>query len=208
MVLEIVKYGDPVLRAKGKLVDASDPRMASLAESMIETMYAAHGLGLAAQQVGVPLQLTVIDVAQVQQDRPSTMSIDGALVDLEEWMPLVLLNPKLELDAERISGNEGCLSFPDIHGDVPRASKIKVRAHRLDGSELVFEATGMLSRALQHEVDHLQGVLFIDRMNSAAKASLAGRLKRLQKEGAANPTNGKPRPMKAPRKLEPSSTEN
>jgi peptide deformylase len=207
MVLEIVKYGDPVLRAKGKPADPADRRIAVLAEEMIETMYAAHGLGLAAQQVGLPLQLTVIDVAQVQQDRPSTMSVGGALVDLQDWMPLILLNPRLELGAERVSGSEGCLSFPEIHGDVPRASAIKVRAQKLDGSELIFEATGMLARALQHEVDHLQGVLFIDRMNSAAKASLSGRLKRLQKEGAANPTNGKTRPAKAPKELEPSPAE-
>ena len=207
MVLEIVKYGDPVLRTKGKPVDPGDSRLAPLAEDMIETMYAARGLGLAAQQIGLPLQMTVLDVAQVQQDRPSTMSVNGQLVDLEEWMPLVLLNPRLELDAERITGNEGCLSFPDIHGDVPRATTIRVRAQRLDGSELAFEATGMLARALQHEVDHLQGVLFIDRMNSAAKASLGGRLKRLQKEGAASPANGKTRPAAKAKKLEPSPTE-
>jgi peptide deformylase len=206
MVLEIVKYGDPVLRAKGKPVDPADSRIAQLAEDMIATMYAANGLGLAAQQVGLPLQMTVIDVAGVQQDRPSTMSVDGTIVDLSEWMPLVLLNPRLELAAERVSGSEGCLSFPEIHGDVLRADGIKVSAQRLDGSDLVFQATGMLARALQHEVDHLHGVLFIDRMNSASKVSLAGRLKRLQKEGAANPTNGQPRPAKPSKKLEPSGS--
>jgi peptide deformylase len=205
MLLEIVKYGDPVLRAKGKRADPADPQIARLAEDMIETMYAANGLGLAAQQVGLPLQMTVLDVAQIQQDRPSTMSIDGTMVDLADWMPLVLLNPKLELDAESTSASEGCLSFPEIHGDVPRAIRIEVHAQRPDGSELVFEATGMLARALQHEVDHLHGVLFIDRMNSAAKASLSSRLKRLQKEGAANPVKGKPRPAKAATKPEPSS---
>jgi peptide deformylase len=204
MVLEIVKYGDPVLRAKGKPVDPAESGIGKLADDMIETMYAANGLGLAAQQVGLPLQLTVIDVAAVQQDRPSTMIIDGTPVDLSEWMPLVLLNPELELDAERASGNEGCLSFPDIHGDVTRAIGIKVTAQRLNGSELVFTATGMLARALQHEVDHLHGVLFIDRMNSAAKASLASRLKRLQKEGAASPANGKTRSAKPAKKLAPS----
>ena len=191
MVLEIVKYGDPVLRAKGRRIEAVDENIRQLAADMLETMYHAHGLGLAAQQVGLPLQMTVIDVAPVQHDRPSTLLIDGKPADLDEWMPLVLLNPRLDLGADRDMGSEGCLSFPDIHGEVPRARTIKVHAQLLDGREIDFEAGGMLARALQHEVDHLHGVLYIDRMNSAAKASLAGRLKRLQKEGAANPSRGR-----------------
>ena len=196
MVLEIVKYGDPVLRAKGRRIETVDESIQQLATDMIETMYHAHGLGLAAQQIGLPWQMTVVDVSPVQQDRPSTMTVDGQPADLADWMPLVLLNPRLELGAERNIASEGCLSFPDIHGEVPRANTITVHATLLDGRELVFEAGGMLARALQHEVDHLQGVLYIDRMNSAAKASLSGRLKRLQKEGAADPTRGKPRPIK------------
>ena len=196
MVLEIVKYGDPVLRAKGKRIEQVDDAVKQLAADMIETMYHAHGLGLAAQQVGVALQLTVVDVAPVQQERPSTMLVDGQPVKLEEWMPLVLINPRLDLGADRIMGNEGCLSFPDIHGEVPRSSLLKVHAQGLDGGELVFEAGGMLARAIQHEVDHLNGVLYIDRMNSATKVSLAGRLKRLQKEGASNPSWGQARPIK------------
>ena len=196
MVLEIVKYGDPVLRAKGRRIEEVDENIRQLATDMIETMYHAHGLGLAAQQIGLPLQITVLDVSPVQQDRPSTMTVDGKAVAMGEWMPLVLLNPRLELGAERITGSEGCLSFPDIHGDVPRAATITVHAKLLDGQEVTFEAGGMLARALQHEVDHLGGVLYIDRMNSAAKASLSGRLKRLQKEGAANPSRGRARPIK------------
>ena len=93
MVLEIVKYGDPVLRTKGKRIEQVDENIRQLAADMIETMYHAHGLGLAAQQIGLPLQMTVVDVAPVQQDRPSTMTIDGKPADLAEWMPLVLLNP-------------------------------------------------------------------------------------------------------------------
>ncbi len=193
MVLEIVKYGDPVLRAKGKRIEQIDENVRQLAADMLETMYHAHGLGLAAQQIGLPLLMTVIDVAPVQQDRPSTLTVDGKPTDLGEWMPLVLINPQLELGAAREMASEGCLSFPDIHGDVPRAATIKVHAQLLDGREVDFEAGGMLARALQHEVDHLQGVLYIDRMNSAAKASLAGRLKRLQKEGSADPSRGKAR---------------
>lgn len=196
MVLEIVKYGDPVLRTKGKRVERIDENIRQLAGDMIETMYHAHGLGLAAQQIGLPLQMTVIDVTPVQQDRPSTMSIDGKPVDPLTMMPLVLLNPTLTLAAERETASEGCLSFPEIHGDVPRSTTLKVHAQLLDGREIDFEAGGMLARALQHEIDHLQGVLYIDRMNSAAKASLAGRLKRLQKEGAANPSRGQARPIK------------
>lgn len=184
MTLKIVKYGDPVLRAKGKPVSEITDEVRSLAGNMIETMRAANGVGLAAQQVGQPLQLTVIDVADVE-DRPSTMSIDGKKADLREWMPLILLNPQLELGKERVTGIEGCLSFPEITADIERAARVNARARLLDGSKLEFEATGLLARALQHEVDHLNGILFIDRMNSAAKVGLAGKLKRLQKEARA-----------------------
>lgn len=185
MVLEIVKYGDPVLRAKGRKIEAVDAGVRQLAADMIETMRAARGLGLAAQQVGAPVQLTVIDVAALQQERPSGMAIEGQPVEIDQYMPMTLINPHLELSADRELGSEGCLSFPDMAADISRAAKVKVRAQSLEGEEVVFEATGLLGRALQHEVDHLNGVLFIDRMNSATKAGLAGRLKRLQKEGAA-----------------------
>ena len=100
MVLEIVKYGDPVLQTKGRRVEQIDDSIRQLAQDMTETMYAARGLGLAAQQIGVALQMTVVDVAQIQEDRPSTMIVDGRAVDLAEWMPLVLLNPRLELRPE------------------------------------------------------------------------------------------------------------
>lgn len=184
MVLEIVKYGDPVLRTKGRKITEIDPGVRQLAADMLETMRAARGLGLAAQQVGAPLQLTIVDVAAVQQERPSTMTMDGQPMDIDQQMPLTLINPQLELGAERDVGSEGCLSFPEMSADIARASRVKVRAQTLDHGEIIFEATGLLARALQHEVDHLNGVLFIDRMNSATKAGLGGRLKRLQKEGA------------------------
>lgn len=196
MVFEIVKYGDPVLQTKGKAIGEVSDAIKQLAADMIETMYAANGIGLAAQQIGLPLQLAVVDVAPIQQDRPSTLLVEGKEADLAEWMPLVLINPRLELGLEKDTASEGCLSFPDFHGDVPRSSRIKVRAQTLDGGHVEFEAAGMLARAIQHEVDHLQGVLFVSRMNSATKASLSGRLKRLHREGASNPTKGKPRVAK------------
>jgi len=181
MRLPIRKYGDPVLRAKGKRIEKIDERVRTLAESMLETMNAANGVGLAAQQVGQALQLTVIDVSQVE-DRPSTMKLNGAPADLETSMPLVLLNPKLRLGEEKDSGSEGCLSFPDITAEIDRATSVDLEAETLDGEKIRIEASGLLARALQHEVDHLNGILFVDRMSSAAKASVASKLKRLQKE--------------------------
>lgn len=181
MIREIVKYGDPILRAKGEPVGEITDEIRALADDMLETMRAANGVGLAAQQVGRPIQLALVDVADVE-DRPSEMFIDGKLADLREWMPLVFVNPQIELAKERETSSEGCLSFPEITGDIARASRVSVRAQLLDGRSVSFEATGFLARAMQHEVDHLLGILFIDRMNSATKAGLAGRLKRLQRE--------------------------
>jgi peptide deformylase len=181
MILEIVKYGTPVLREKGKIVKTADDKVKKLAEDMLETMRAANGVGLAAQQIGVPIQLTVIDVAGIE-DRPSAMWIDDKEVPLEEHMPLVLLNPVLKLSEEKEAGNEGCLSFPDLTAEIVRSTGVRCSAQLLDGSKIEFDAAGLLARALQHETDHLNGVLFIDRMNAATKASLAGKLKRLQKE--------------------------
>jgi len=180
MVLPILKYGNPLLRAKGLEVGEVDDRTRKLAEDMLDTMRAANGVGLAAQQVGVPLQLAVIDVIGVE-DRPSEMIVDGTTLEVGAFMPLILLNPRLELSEQEEEGVEGCLSFPEISGEIVRASKVKVTAKKLDGTSVEFEARGLLSRALQHEVDHLHGILFIDRMNSAMRTSLAGKLKRLQR---------------------------
>ena len=181
MILPILEYGDPILRAKGKPIENIEDRIRELAANMIETMHAAHGVGLAAQQVGEALQLTVLDVSLVE-DRPSTLKVDGKEVDPKAAMPLVLINPEIELLGATEAGVEGCLSFPEITGDIERATSVTVRAQTLESSAIEIEATGFLARAIQHEGDHLNGILFIDRMNSAAKAALSSRLKRLQKE--------------------------
>lgn len=183
MIREIVIYGDPVLRAKGKRIQKTDEAIRQLAADMLETLHEANGVGLAAQQVGEALQLTVIDVTEAE-NRPSQMWIDGKEVDPKEHMPLVLLNPELELSRETETGPEGCLSFPEINGDIERAAHVKVRAEGLDGKPIEFEAEGLLARAAQHEVDHLNGILFIDRMNSATKVSLGGKLKKLVASGS------------------------
>ena len=182
MKLSILQYGDPILRAKGKRIpQPQDDRIRELAQNMIETMHAANGVGLAAQQVGEAIQLTVIDVSQVE-DRPTTMKVNGRDVDPATTMPLVLVNPQVDLGGETEMGTEGCLSFPEITGEIERAKSITVRAQNLDGESVEIETTGFLARAIQHEVDHLNGILFIDRMSSAAKTSLSSKLKRLQKE--------------------------
>jgi len=181
MRLSILQYGDPILRAKGKHIEKIDNRIRELAQNMIETMHAANGVGLAAPQVGESLQLTVLDVSQVE-DRPSTMELNGENTDPQSAMPLVLINPEIDLGSETEMGTEGCLSFPEITGEIERAKSVTVRAQNLDGEAIEIEATGFLARAIQHEVDHLNGILFIDRMSSAAKTSLSSKLKRLLKE--------------------------
>jgi len=181
MIREIVIYGEPVLRAKGKQIEKIDDEILALAADMLETMYDANGVGLAAQQVGLALQMTVIDVSDAES-RPSQMWLDGEEVDPKEHMPLILINPELQFGDELEIGTEGCLSFPEVTAEIQRPAKVKVTAQDLQGNRIKFEAAGLLGRAVQHETDHLNGILFIDRMSSAAKASLAGRLKRLAAE--------------------------
>ena len=181
MILLILQYGDPILRTKGKRIEEIDDRIRELAANMLETMHAAHGVGLAAQQIGEALQLTVLDVSAVE-DRPSMLKLDGTDVDPKTAMPLVLINPEIELHGETEVGVEGCLSFPEITGDIERAQSVIVRSQTLEGGTVHIEASGFLARAIQHECDHLNGILFIARMRSAAKIALSSRLRRLQKE--------------------------
>ena len=181
MILSILQYGDPILREKGKQIVKIDDHIRGLAANMIETMHAANGIGLAAQQVSEALQLTVLDVSQVE-DRPSTLKLNGKDVDPAASMPLILVNPEIEMGGANEVGTEGCLSFPEITGEIERAKSILARAQTLEAGRIEIEASGLLARAIQHEVDHLDGILFIDRMNSAAKAALSSRLKRMQKQ--------------------------
>jgi len=180
MILPIVLFGDPVLRAVGGRVEKITDEVKQFTADMLETMRDAEGVGLAAQQVAIPLQIAVIDVREVE-DRPSKMWIDGQEVDPNAHMPMVILNPELTFGKEKIVGVEGCLSFPKMNADIVRFTRVRCQATNLEGGKWDFEAEGLLARALQHEVDHLNGVLFIDRMSSAAKAGLAGKLKRLMR---------------------------
>jgi peptide deformylase len=171
MMLEIVKYGHPALRKKGESIAALTPEIKNLIVDMFETMAENHGVGLAAQQVGVAKQLAVIDVRDMT-DRPSTLELDGQPADPATIMPLVLINPEITPVSEPVTGPEGCLSFPEIFADISRPGMVDVKALDGKGKPIAFRCGGLLARAIQHEKDHLNGVLFIDRMDKKTKAAL------------------------------------
>jgi peptide deformylase len=179
MILEIVKYGHPVLRKKGERIESVTPEIKKLIADMFETMEASHGVGLAAQQVGVAKQLTVIDVRAVT-DRPSTLELNGRPADPASIMPLVLINPEITPAGEPATGGEGCLSFPEIFAEITRPGTVDVKAFDAKLKPIAFRCGGLLARAVQHETDHLNGILFIDRMDKQTKAELQPELDDLQ----------------------------
>lgn len=165
--LEVVKYGHPALRSKGKKIENIDESIRTLAEEMIVTMYEEDGCGLAAHQVGRSLQLAVIDVMPAFEDRPSRAWINGRELELDSLMPLVMINPEIHpVGEERSREVEGCLSMPGLQDEVERPERVRVVCQNLDGNTLDFEAEGLLSRAAQHEYDHLHGILFIDYLSA------------------------------------------
>ena len=180
MVLDVTKYGHPSLRQKGTRIESITPTVKKLVEDMFETMYAAKGIGLAAQQVGEALQLTIIDVRGVT-DRPSTLELDGKPAEVNQFMPLVLKNPEIKPFGETVAGPEGCLSFPEIYADISRSEMVEVKAANDKGEQIEFRCGGLLARAVLHEVDHLNGILLIDRMNWKTKDELRPQLEGLQK---------------------------
>jgi peptide deformylase len=179
MIFEIVKYGHPVLRQKGARIEKISPEIKQLIADMFETMEQNHGVGLAAQQVGVARLITVIDVRAVT-DRPSTLVLDGKPADPASIMPLVLINPEVKPVNEPVAGPEGCLSFPEIFADISRPETVDVSALDARGNPISFRCGGLLARAVQHELDHLNGILFIDRMDKKTKQELQPELDELQ----------------------------
>ncbi len=181
MALRIVHYNDPILRKKGEKIVGFDPALRLLAQAMIDTMHEAGGIGLAAQQVGVARQVCVVDLRQSDDD--FDWLLDGAKPPRELFMPLVLVNPKVipaPGTPEEIV-EEGCLSFPGIRGDVPRPDEIAVKFHDADGIPHVLACNGLLARCIQHEADHLQGILFIERMPKKVRAVIDPDVKALAK---------------------------
>ena len=149
---EILVYPDPFLARKAVSVAAVDDRIRALIRDMFETMYASEGVGLAATQVGVGKRVVVVDVSPVD----------------ETIAPVAVVNPEIVERKGSVSGEEGCLSVPGVQGEVCRAETVVVRGLDGEGKPLQLQAGGILSRALQHEIDHLDGVLFIDRISTTA----------------------------------------
>jgi len=179
MIRKVVQYGHPVLRQKGSRVEAVTLGIKMLVEDLLETMDAARGIGLAAQQIGQAVQVTVVDV-RAAEDRPSTLEVNGQRANVADFMPLVLINPEIKPVGESAVAPEGCLSFPEIFADIERPDQVDVLALNGKGQRIEFRCGGLLARAIQHEVDHLNGILFIDRMDAHTKRELKPQLADLQ----------------------------
>ncbi len=180
MRLPVRIYGDPVLRELRKEVDEFGPDLRQFVADLLETMREERGVGLAAQQVGRTDAVCVVDIGEEDADDESGPGAGAA------DMPLVLVNPRLsEPSRETDSMEEGCLSFPDLRGQIPRAREIDVSYQDIDGTPHQFRARGFLARVIQHEVDHLDGVLFIDRMSPAKRFAIKSKLRRLKLRAAS-----------------------
>ncbi len=178
MVYKITKYGNPVLRKKAETIAEVNDEIRQLADDMLETMYAEKGLGLAAEQIGSSKAICVIDV-------PADADIDEneERENPDVVMPLVLINPKItEKSDYLITAQEGCLSFPGIYANVDRFDAVTVEFLDRNGVAQKLRVKGLLARAVQHELDHLDAVLFSDRMSAVKKVALGGKLKKLAKE--------------------------
>lgn len=183
MILRITQYGEPILRKRGVVVRSFDSALRDLADNMLETMYAAEGIGLAAQQVGLDLRIFVVDLQLTRRDVDFNFQLDGRCPPLDLIMPMAVVNPRLTLKPEPLAPyEEGCLSFPGIRGDVVRPIALTMQYQDLDGKAHTLDCDGLLARVVQHEFDHIEGKLFIDRMAPPVLRPLQAKLKRLKRE--------------------------
>jgi len=164
--LKIAKYGSDVLRNVAQPVEEITDEIRQIAEDMLKTMYASDGVGLAAPQVGISKRIIVIDA------EPYDLSSE----------PIILINPEIVEREGEADSEEGCLSVPEIRGEVKRSGKVTVEGLNLDGEKVRLEATDLLARALQHEIDHLNGVLFIDHLNRLKKQLIKKQLLKMERE--------------------------
>jgi peptide deformylase len=164
---EVVKWPDPVLQKPGAKVTVFDARLKTLVEEMFESMYAAQGIGLAAPQINLSERITVIDVSFKKNPEEK----------------IVLINPEIIAREGKQVEEEGCLSLPEIREKVSRAAKVKVRAQNVSGEWFEIEGEELLARAMQHEIDHLDGVLFIDRLSRLKRDLVIRKIKKMIKNG-------------------------
>jgi peptide deformylase len=168
MVLSIVKYGSPVLETVAEPVTSfGTPELRQLVSNMWETMYAAKGVGLAAPQVGISQRVSVIDTS----------------VGEKEEEKIVIINPEIVFQEGSQTGEEGCLSIPGFREPVTRANRVKVVAKNTEGESIEIEGEELLARALQHEIDHLNGILFINRLSTLKRDIIRRKIRKLQKVG-------------------------
>jgi peptide deformylase len=173
-VAKIRIYPDPILQVKAAEIENIDDRIVRLAGEMAETMYAAPGVGLAAPQVGVSERLIVVDVSRPEGNN-----------DL-----ITLINPQILEEEEQIVEEEGCLSVPGIRENVARAKRVLVRGYDLNEREQEIEAEGLLAVAFQHEIDHLEGILFIDRISRLKRGIIQRKIRKLMREGRTSNETG------------------
>jgi peptide deformylase len=167
MIREIVTYPNPILQRPTEKITEFDDELRTLAADMFESMYKAIGIGLAAPQIGISRRITVIDLSNKQTPEDK----------------IVLINPEIIHREGKQYGEEGCLSLPDIRDKVSRAAKVTVKAQDLDGNWFEMEGTELLARAFQHEIDHLDGILFPWRLSALKRDLILRRIRKLQKAG-------------------------
>jgi peptide deformylase len=175
MILPIVAYGDPVLRKKAADIDASYPGLKQLIEDMYETMYAAHGVGLAAPQIGRSIRLFVVDASAFAEEGDEEYEV------LKDFKKVFINAEIIEESGEEWAFEEGCLSIPDIREDVYRFSDVKLRYLDENFQEKIEVFTGLAARVIQHEYDHIDGVLFVEHLSPLKKRMLKGRLTNISK---------------------------
>jgi len=177
MILPIVAYGTPVLKKKGKDITPEYPAFEQLLENMWETMYEANGVGLAAPQVGIAIRIFIVDASPFADDDELTEEEQKQLTGFKK----VFINPQIEESGEEWAFNEGCLSIPDIREDVYRQEEIQIRYWDENFKEHTEQYTGLAARVIQHEYDHIEGVLFTDKLSPLKKRLIKGKLNNIAK---------------------------
>ena len=177
MILPIVAYGTPVLKKKGKDITPEYPAFEQLLENMWETMYEANGVGLAAPQVGIAIRLFIVDASPFADDDELTEEEQKQLTGFKK----VFINPQIEESGEEWAFNEGCLSIPDIREDVYRQEEIQIRYWDENFKEHTEQYTGLVARVIQHEFDHIEGVLITDKLSPLKKRLIKGKLNNIAK---------------------------